>query len=97
MDLTLNCMSKIQDREKCNAVSWLYGPWFKGRFSKQGGFPDGLVGKGIHLQCRRHRRWVVQRMLAGYSPWGRKESDMTERLSTFPKEECLKLSDCLAP
>ena len=24
-----------------------------------------------------------QRSLAGYSPWGRKESDMTERLSTW--------------
>ena len=26
-----------------------------------------------------------QRSLAGYSPWGRKESDMTERLSTVQK------------
>ena len=24
---------------------------------------------------------------AGYSPWGRKESDMTERLSTQPTQE----------
>ena len=36
-------MSKIQDEEKCNAVSWLYGPWFKP--PKQGGFPDGLMGE----------------------------------------------------
>ena len=26
--------------------------------------------------------WTGQRSLAGYSPWGHKESDMTEQLST---------------
>ena len=28
-----------------------------------------------------------QRSLAGYSPWGRKESDMTERLTLNPRQE----------
>ena len=32
----------------------------------------------VFLPGESHR----QRSLAGYSPWGRKESDMTERLST---------------
>ena len=32
-----------------------------------------------------------QRSLAGYSPWGREESDTTERLTTAQKSMCLGL------
>ena len=32
-----------------------------------------------------------QRGLAGYSPWGRKDSDTTERLSIWPQREFLPL------
>ena len=60
------------------------------------GFPGGSVGKRICLHCRRlgsipwsgrplvpRRTWepTGQRSLAGYSPWGRKESDRTEQLN----------------
>ena len=35
-----------------------------------------------------------QRSLVGYSPWGHKESDTTERLSTqMSKEVCLRFDD----
>ena len=47
-----------------------------------GSFPGmGRVGHGNPLQysCLENNHW--QRYLAGYSPWGRKESDMTEQLS----------------
>ena len=30
-----------------------------------------------------------QRSLVGYSPWGHKESDMTEQLTLLPLEKCL--------
>ena len=32
---------------------------------------------------------VLVSSLAGYSPWGRKESDMTEQLSTFFLKSCI--------
>ena len=35
-------------------------------------------GNGNPLQCGKSHGW---RSLVGYSPWGLKESDMTERLS----------------
>ena len=38
-------------------------------------------GHGNPLQCSRLENPHGQRSLAGYSPWGLKESDMTERLS----------------
>ena len=39
-----------------------------------------------------------QRSLAGYSPWGCKESDMTEQLSTYMKSfSWTLLSPCSAP
>ena len=39
---------------------------------------EGMATHSNILPWRNHG----QRCLAGYSPWGRKESDMTERLST---------------
>ena len=36
-----------------------------------------------------------QRSLVGYSPWGRKESDMTERLHFTFKLTSLSLADCI--
>ena len=39
-------------------------------------------GHGNSLQYRRLENPHGQRSLAGYSPWGGKESDTTERLST---------------
>ena len=39
-------------------------------------------GKGYPLQCSGLKNPYGQRSLVGYSPWGRKESDMTEQLST---------------
>ena len=39
-------------------------------------------GHGNLLQCSYLKNLHGQRSLAGYSPWGHKESDMTERLST---------------
>ena len=32
--------------------------------------------------------WERQRSLAGYSPWGGKESNVTEQLSTNPHIDC---------
>ena len=40
------------------------------------------VGLGNPLQCSCLENPHGQRNLVGYSPWGRKELDMTERLST---------------
>ena len=40
--------------------------------------PFGMQPAPVFLPGKFHG----QRSLAGYSPWGRKESDMTERLST---------------
>ena len=37
-------------------------------------------GNGNPLQCYCLEKSHGQRSLIGYSPWGRKESDMTERL-----------------
>ena len=39
-------------------------------------------GNGYPLQYSGLENPHGQRSLAGYSPWGRKESDMTDRLST---------------
>ena len=39
-------------------------------------------GHGNLLQCSCLENPSGQRSLAGYSPWGHKESDTTERLST---------------
>ena len=45
-----------------------------------GRFPGG--GKGYPLQYSFLENPHGQRSLTGYSPWGHKESDTTERLST---------------
>ena len=39
-------------------------------------------GNGNPLQYPLLGKFHVQRSLVGYSPWGHKESDMTEQLST---------------
>ena len=46
-----------------------------------GGSPGG--GHGNPLQCSCLENLHGQRSLAGYSLWGCKELDMTERLSTY--------------
>ena len=42
-------------------------------------------GTGYPLQYSGLENLHRQRSLVGYSPWGRKESDMTERPSTAPE------------
>ena len=42
--------------------------------------PGGGHGNPLQYSCLENP--YEQRKLAGYSPWGRKESDKTERLST---------------
>ena len=42
--------------------------------------PGGGHGNPLQYSCLENRHG--QRSLAGYSPWGRKESDITEQLST---------------
>ena len=47
------------------------------------GWKDFTVeGHGNPLQCSRLENPHGQRSPAGYSPWGRKESDTTEQLTT---------------
>ena len=47
-------------------------------------FPE--EGHGNPLQCSCLENPHGQGSLVGYSPWGRKESNVTERLSTRDKE-----------
>ena len=42
--------------------------------------PGGVHGNPLHYSYLENPHG--QRSLAGYSPWGRKETDVTERLST---------------
>ena len=42
--------------------------------------PEGGLGNPLQYSCVENT--YGQRNQASYSPWGRKESDMTERLST---------------
>ena len=44
------------------------------------GSPGGTLGNPLQYSCLENPHG--QRSLAGYSPWGHKDSDMTERLST---------------
>ena len=46
--------------------------------------------KGYPLQYSCLENPHGQRSLAGYSPWGRTDSDMTERLSTAQQHSCLR-------
>ena len=48
-------------------------------------------GNGYPLQYSCLENPHRQRSLDGYSPWGRKESDMTERLSTLCMGRCSSL------
>ena len=52
----------------------------KGLIPGSGRSPGG--GHGNLLQCSCLENPRGQRRLVGYSPWGHKESDMTERLNT---------------
>ena len=45
-----------------------------------GRFPRGGHGNPLQYSCLENPRG--QRNLAGYSPWGHKESDTTEQLNT---------------
>ena len=47
-----------------------------GSISGLGGFPGGGHGNPLHYSCLENPRG--QRSLAGYSPWGHKDLDMTE-------------------
>ena len=51
-----------------------------GLIPRLGKFPGGGHGNPLQYSCLENRRG--QRSLAGYSPWGHKELDRTERLST---------------
>ena len=48
-----------------------------------GGSPAAGNGNPLQYSCLENPHG--QRSLVGYSPWGRKESDMTERLSVQSK------------
>ena len=50
-----------------------------------GKFPGVGNGKPFQYSCL-ETSMDRQRNLVGYSPWGRKESDTTERLSTSGRE-----------
>ena len=64
-----------------------------------GRFPGGRHGDPLQHSCLENPHG--QRSLAGCSPWGRKESDMTEQLSTQhrdSKESACDAGDpCLIP
>ena len=50
--------------------------------------PGGGHGSPLQHSCLENPHG--QRSLAGYSPWRRKESDMTERLSTAQHQLCIR-------
>ena len=49
--------------------------------------PGGGHGSPLQHSCLENPH--IQRSLAGYSPWRRKESDMTELLSPSPSLKCI--------
>ena len=53
-----------------------------GSIPRLGRSPRGGHGNPLQYSCLENPQ--RQRSLAGYSPWGHKELDMTERLSTLP-------------
>ena len=57
--------------------------------SGSGRSPEEGTGYLLQYSCLENPQG--QRSLAGYNPWGFKESDMTERLSTYIKREKLEL------
>ena len=70
----LGCPSASDGKEAaCNVRDLGSIPWL-------GRSPGGGHGNPLQYSCLENPHG--QRSLVGYSPWGRKESDMTERLST---------------
>ena len=57
-----------------------------GLIPRLGIYPGGGHGNPLQYSCLENPHG--QRSLEGYSPWGHKESDMAERLSTVHKHEC---------
>ena len=53
-----------------------------------GSTPGGGHGNSLPYSCLEDPHG--QRSLAGYSPWGHKESDTTERLSTAQRRSWIK-------
>ena len=51
-----------------------------GSIPRLGRSPEGGHGNPLHYSCLENPHG--QRRLVGYNPWGRKEKDMTEQLST---------------
>ena len=51
-----------------------------GSISELGRSPEGRHGNPLQCSCLENPHG--QRSLVGYSPWGHKELDVTERLST---------------
>ena len=51
-----------------------------GSIPRSGRFPGGGHGNSLQYSCLENPHG--HRSLAGYSPWGHKESDVTEQLST---------------
>ena len=54
-----------------------------GSIPRLGSSPGGGHGNPLQYSCLENPHG--QRSLAGYSPWGHKESNMTKRLSTYTK------------
>ena len=55
----------------------------------QGRSPGGGHGNPLQYSCLEKSAWIEEP--GGYSPWGRKELDMTERLNTAQPEGVCKL------
>ena len=66
-------MDQILKRSACNVGNL-------GSIPGLGRFPGGQHGNLLQYSCLENPHG--QRSLAGYSPWGHKESDTTEQLST---------------
>ena len=77
----------LNDKEStCNERDQSSTPWL-------GRFPGGGYGNPLQYSCLENPHG--QRGLAGCSPLGRKESDMTEWPSTAPWEKLPYFEDCL--
>ena len=91
LDLSTN--GQIRQRQPALAVK--NTPASAGRIKVTGSVPGSGrspgEGNGNPLQYARLENPHGQRSLEGYSPWGRKESDMTERVSTAQHNGCLTL------
>ena len=56
---------------------------------------EGLLEKGMAIHSSMLAWRVPQGSLAGYSPWGHKELDMTERLTLSALSQAAEPSNCL--